>query len=78
MDLVLTNTQLFTSQDIELEMCGLVVNYSDVFIIYFGSHFDGNHSLQRIHQLYNAQILQIYSNEETNSSTLKKMFNWIY
>ncbi len=32
-----------------LELCGLLVDYCDVFISYLDSHSDGTHSLQRIH-----------------------------
>ncbi len=32
-----------------LEWCGLLVDYSDVFISCLDSHSDGTHSLQRIH-----------------------------
>ncbi len=32
-----------------LEMCGLLVDYCDVFISCLDSHSDGTHSLQRIH-----------------------------
>ncbi len=35
MDLVSYNTQLFTSQDIELEMCGLVVNYQMFYHLFW-------------------------------------------
>ncbi len=45
MDLFLTNTQLFASQ----ELCELLVDYCDVFISCFDSYSDGTHSLQRIH-----------------------------
>ncbi len=48
MDLFLTNTQFFTSQD-GLDSCGLLVGYCDVFISCLDSHFDGTHSLLRIH-----------------------------
>ncbi len=43
----LTNTQLFTSQDIN--WCTGVVDYCDVFISCLNSRSDGTHSLQRIH-----------------------------
>ncbi len=33
----------------ELEWCGLLVDYCDVFISCLDSHSDGTHSLQRIH-----------------------------
>ncbi len=32
-----------------LERCGLLVDYCDVFMSCFYTHFDGTHSLQRIH-----------------------------
>ncbi len=32
-----------------LELCGLLVDYCDVFISCLDSHSDGTHSLQRIH-----------------------------
>ncbi len=35
--------------NVELESCGFLVDYCDVFISYLDSHFDGTHSLQRIH-----------------------------
>ncbi len=53
MVLFLTNTQLFTSQDVNwwpgLEWCGLLVDYCDAFLSCLDSHSDGAHSLQRIH-----------------------------
>ncbi len=51
--------------------CGLLillVNYCDVFISYLDFHSDGTHSLQRIHCCA-ATFFQIFSIEETNSST---------
>ncbi len=42
MDLFLTNTQLIVSQDIN--WCGLLVDYCDVFISCLDSHSDGTHS----------------------------------
>ncbi len=52
MDLFLINIQLFTSQDINwwTGVCGLLVDYCDVFISCLDSHYDGTHSLQRIHR----------------------------
>ncbi len=50
MDLYLTNIQLFSSQDVNIdEWCGLLVDYCDVFISFLDSHSDGTHSLQSIH-----------------------------
>ncbi len=39
-----------------LESCGLLVDYSDVFIRCLDSHSDGTHSLQRIHWWANYMI----------------------
>ncbi len=39
----------FVSHKRGLASCGLLVDYCDIFISYLGSHFDGTHSLQRIH-----------------------------
>ncbi len=53
-----------------LEWWGLLVDYCDVFISCLDSHYDGTHSLQRIHwSESDATFLQICSDEETNSST---------
>ncbi len=55
MDLILTNMQLFASEDVTvidgLEMCGLFVDYCNVFISCLDSHSDGTHSLQRTYVL---------------------------
>ncbi len=61
-----------TSQDTltdGLEWCGLLVDYSDVFISCLDSHSDGTHSLQRIHWWVSDMMLhfQISSHEETNT-----------
>ncbi len=48
-----------------LELCGLLVDYCDVFISCLGSHSDGTHSLQRIHCWASDVMLhffQIFSN----------------
>ncbi len=50
-NLFLTNMQLFTSQDVDWMLSGLLVDYSDVFISCLDSHSDGTHSLQGIHWL---------------------------
>ncbi len=65
MDLLLKNTQLFTSHDVNWwtgvvwVTCGL--------LWCFDSYSDGSHSLQRI---------QTCSDEETNSSTIKMSWGW--
>ncbi len=51
-----------------LDLCGLLVDYCDVFISGLDSHSDGTHSLQGI-QWRNAKFLQICSEVVTNSST---------
>ncbi len=33
----------------QLELCGLLLDYCDVFISCLNSHTDGTHSLHRIH-----------------------------
>ncbi len=48
MESFLTDTQFFTSHKTlidELERCGLLVDYCDVFISCLDSHSDGTHSL---------------------------------
>ncbi len=40
---------LHTTYIDELDCCGLLVDYCDVFISCLDSHSDGTHSLQRIH-----------------------------
>ncbi len=42
-----------------LDLCGLLVNYCDVFISCLDSHSDGTHSLQRIHWWASDVILQV-------------------
>ncbi len=51
MNLLITNMQLFPSQDVTegLKKCELLVDCCDVFISGLESHSDGTHSLQRIH-----------------------------
>ncbi len=62
-----------------LEWCGLLVVYCDVFISCLDSHSDGTHSLQRIHWwTSDAKFLQICSDEETNSSTSWKAWEWVH
>ncbi len=53
MDLFITNMQLSLHKMLidELEWCGLLVNYCDLFNSCLDSHSDGTHSLQRIHQI---------------------------
>ncbi len=41
----------------ELEKCGLLVDYCDVFISCLDSHSDGTHSLQRIHWFASDKML---------------------
>ncbi len=72
MDLFLTNMQVFTSQDVN-RLCGLRVDYCDVFISCLDSHSDGTHSLQRMHWC-NATFLQICSDEETLIYTLDDLW----
>ncbi len=54
-----------------LELCGLLVDYCDVFLSCLDSHSDGTHSLQSIHWWASDVMLNfsICSAEETNSST---------
>ncbi len=62
----------------ELEWCGLLVDYCDVFISCLDSHSDGTHSLQRIHQWASDVILHFSkSDEETNSSTSQIPWGWV-
>ncbi len=63
----LTNTPLFTSQDINwwTRVCGLLVDYCDVFISCLDSHSDGTHSLQRIHYL--ASDVMLHLSKSTSS-----------
>ncbi len=51
MDSFVTNTQLFTSQDVNRWMWDVWITcgFCDVFISCLDSHSDGTHSLQRIH-----------------------------
>ncbi len=51
-------------------LLGLRVDYCDVFLSCFDSHFDGTHSPQRTHWWASDAMLHFSkSNEETNSST---------
>ncbi len=55
-----------------LEWSGLFVDYCGVFISCLDSHSDGTHSTAEdplMSKWWNATFLQIWSNEETNSST---------
>jgi len=66
---LITNTQLFLSQDVN--QCATVVwiTYYCVFIRCLDSHSDGTHSLHWIHcwsSKYNAKFIKICSDEETN------------
>ncbi len=58
MDLCLTNTQLFISQDIS-SMDWRGVDYCDVFIICLYSHSEDTHPLQRIHW-WGSNVIQFY------------------
>ncbi len=79
MDLIITNTQLFTSPDINCWTgvvwitCGLLWCISCL-----DSHSDGTHSLQRIHWWACDVMLHFSkSDEETNSSTSWKVWGWV-
>ncbi len=84
-DLFLTNTHSFWLHKMltdGLEWCGLLVDYCDVFISCLDSHSDGTHSLQTVEdpllsKCCNATFLQICSDEETNSSTSWKAWEWV-
>ncbi len=65
-DMFLTNTQLFTSQDINW-WTGVVWITCDVFISCLDSHSDGTHSLQRNHWWASAVMLHF-----TKSILMKK------
>ncbi len=59
MDLFLTNTQLFNSQDV------------DWWTVFISSHTDGTHSLQRIHWWASDGMLNFSkSDEETNKKNI--------
>ncbi len=61
----------FDSQDVNwwTGVCGLLVDYCDVFISCLDSHSDGTHSLQSIHWWGRDGMLHFSkSDEETNSS----------
>ncbi len=61
------------------ESCGLLVDDRDVFISCLDSHSDGTHSLQRMLTKWcNDKFLQIYSDEETNSSTSWMAWRWVH
>ncbi len=58
--------------------CEVLVDYCDVFISCLDSHSDGTHSLQRIHWCASDVMLNICSEEETNSSTLWMSWGWVH
>ncbi len=65
-------------QIVRLEWCGLLVDYRDVFIMCLDSHFDGSHSLQRIHWWASSLVLHFSkADEETNLSTSWMAREWI-
>ncbi len=81
MNLIIINTQLFDSQNINgLESCGLLVDFCDVFISGLDSFwrhpFTADNPLVR--KWCNATFLQICSDEETNSSvSWMAWVNWL-
>ncbi len=89
MDLFITNTQLLSSQDVNVWtgvawiLVELLVDYYDVFISCLNSHSDGTHSLQSIHWWCNATFLQIWW-RNIHLGWLKNILNvsenalWVY
>ncbi len=72
MDLSLTNTQLFTSQDFYW-WTEVLVDYCDVFISGLDSHSDGTHSLLRIHWWASDAMLQFSNSVDKVSYIINYM-----
>ncbi len=78
MNLFITNMQLFSSQDVNwwAGVMWIIV----IFFSCLNSHYDGTHSLQRIHWQVmhcNVKFLQICSDEEANS-TFGMAWEWVH
>ncbi len=78
MYLFVTNTQLFTSHDVNwwLEWCGLLVDYCDVLISCLDAHSDGTHSLQRIHCWANDVMLHFSKSVPINKQMKLDHVGW--
>ncbi len=77
MDLIITNTQLFTSPDINW-WTGVVWITCGLLLCFYQLSFWRHHSLQSIHWWASDVMLHFSkSDEETNSSTSWKVWGWV-